>query len=235
MRLYDEVLSRWEDMLTGKPLRSLPVTTPLWPEAGDGNMVLRSDMAFELGGGTMSALGATAVTTVGVEKDEILLLGKDLPELRGDTPYARLAVVRTDDSLPTEPGALYRTIKQIGFVRYHVSPEGFMPRISVLTGRESARVSREALKKGLDFSEVGSLMAAKFHENSRIQAVRLIFITDPEFDFSALTQTIRTLESITRAIDHAASTPMSDCNTCGLKKVCDEVEGIRELHFGTKE
>ena len=27
----------------------------------------------------------------------------------------------------------------------------------------------------------------------------------------------------------------TDCTTCGLKDVCDEVEGLRELHFGSAE
>ena len=28
---------------------------------------------------------------------------------------------------------------------------------------------------------------------------------------------------------------MTDCNVCSLKKVCDEVEGIRQLHFGQEQ
>ena len=28
---------------------------------------------------------------------------------------------------------------------------------------------------------------------------------------------------------------MTDCNICSLKKVCDEVEGIRQLHFGQEQ
>lgn len=42
-------------------------------------------------------------------------------------------------------------------------------------------------------------------------------------------------QDVTRAIDHVMTAPMTDCNVCSLKKVCDEVEGIRELHFGKKE
>ena len=42
-------------------------------------------------------------------------------------------------------------------------------------------------------------------------------------------------QEITRAIDHAMTAAMTDCNVCSLKKVCDEVEGIRQLHFGQEQ
>lgn len=234
MKLYDEIIDGWSALLKDFSLRSLPLSG-LWPDTGERNMILRSDMAYELGGGLLPALGATAVTVGGFAEDRLLLCGPDLPEIEVDGPYARLTVASVKDGLPDQGGALYQAIKKIDFVRYHVNPEGFMTRISAIQGRESARVSREALKKGLTFAQVGGRMLASYHENPKIQAVRLIYITDPAFPYGELEALVKKSREITRAIDHAMTAAMTDCNVCSLKKVCDEVEGIRQLHFGQEQ
>ncbi len=234
MKLYDEIIDGWSALLKDFSLRSLPLSG-LWPDTGERNMILRSDMAYELGGGSLPALGATAVTVGGFAEDRLLLCGPDLPEILLDGPYARLTVASVKDGLPDQGGALYQAIKKIDFVRYHVNPEGFMTRISAIQGRESARVSREALKKGLTFAQVGGRMLASYHENPQIQAVRLIYITDPAFPYGELETLVKKSREITRAIDHAMTAAMTDCNVCSLKKVCDEVEGIRQLHFGQEQ
>lgn len=232
MKLYEEIIDTWQSLLETFPLRSLPLSEP-WPDSGSRNMILRSDMAFELGAPDLPALGATAVT-VGdrrIRRDEILLCGPDLPEIREDLPYARLIVAAVKDGLSDQGSALYQAVKKIDFVRYHVNPDGFMTRISAIQGRESVRISRRALDQGLTFARAGSRMLAQYHENPRIQAVQLIYITEPAFPFEKLEEAVRKSRDITRAIDHAMTASMTDCNVCSLKPVCDEVEGIRQLHF----
>ena len=216
MKLYDEIIDGWSALLKDFSLRSLPLSG-LWPDTGERNMILRSDMAYELGGGSLPALGATAVTVGGFAEDRLLLCGPDLPEILLDGPYARLTVASVKDGLPDQGGALYQAIKKIDFVRYHVNPEGFMTRISAIQGREGGR------------------MLASYHENPQIQAVRLIYITDPAFPYRELEALVKKSREITRAIDHAMTAAMTDCNVCSLKKVCDEVEGIRQLHFGQEQ
>ena len=74
-------------------------------------------------------------------------------------------------------------------------------------------------------------MLEQFHKNSRIVGVKLIFITDPGFPFSELKEAVRETERITKTMDHILKSGMTDCGSCSLKKVCEEVEGMRELHF----
>lgn len=69
------------------------------------------------------------------------------------------------------------------------------------------------------------------HPDKKVLAID----ADPAFPFEKLAETVKMCQDVTRAIDHAMTAPMTDCNVCSLKKVCDEVEGIRELHFGKKE
>lgn len=235
MKLYDQVISSILALCQQTPARKLPVCPVDWQDLGKENLIFRQDMAYELGGSSdrFFALGATAVTDdpALVREDEIVLVGRDLPEISADTSYARIALVRVAPDTLGEGNALYNAVKQMEFVRYHVSPEGFMTRVSLINGTESARVSKKALEKGLTFTQVGNLMLRQFHKNARIDSVKLIFITDPGFPFPALKDAVRETEEITRAIDHILKSGMTDCDRCSLQKICEEVEGMKELHF----
>lgn len=235
MKLYDQEISNILALCRQASARKLPVGQVDWPDSGKENLIFRQDMAYELGGSgnRFFALGATAVTDdpALVQKDEILLIGKDLPEITASTSYARIALVRVAPDTLGEGNALYNAVKQMEFVRYHVNPEGFMTRVSLINGTESARVSKKALEKGLTFTQVGNRMLEQFHKNARIVSVKLIFITDPGFPFSALKESVLETEKITKAMDLILKSSMTDCGSCSLKKVCEDVEGMRELHF----
>lgn len=97
MRLYDEIIHDILTSLEKQDKHILPVgaaADPVsrdWQDAGKAMMILQSDMAYELGGHNLPAVGNTLVTTGKdfVPEDEIILIGKDLPEITEDTPYAR--------------------------------------------------------------------------------------------------------------------------------------------------
>lgn len=121
MRLYDEIIHDILTSLEKQDKHILPVgaaADPVsrdWQDAGKAMMILQSDMAYELGGHNLPAVGNTLVTTEEdfVPEDEIILIGKDLPEITEDTPYARIALVRVaKDSIGTGD-RLYNTIRNI--------------------------------------------------------------------------------------------------------------------------
>lgn len=233
MKLYDETIKCIMSSLDGAPLKQLDIVNANWADAGDHNLILRADMAYELGGGTcpaVSAMGVTASTEL-VSADEVYLLGPDLSEIKEDQPYARIALVRVAEDSLGDGNVLYNAIRKIEYVRYHINPEGYMTRISASNAREPVRVSREAIDKGLGFAQVGKLFLDKYHENKNIEAVKLIFITQPDFDYKALAENSRYLEEITGTIDHIFKNVTMDCGSCSLQQICDEVEGLRELHF----
>ena len=235
MTLYDDVIKSWQGLFDSCHVSDLERKAG-WRDGGKANMILRSDAAYELGGADSHtyAIGASVMTEDEslVTADGISLIGPDLSDIDGDCSYARLAVVLVDGDQMGEGDALYNSIRDIGYARYHVEPEGFMMRVSSSNRRESVRVSRDAVARGISFSHVGDMMISAFHERRHVRAVHLYFITDPTFDFKALSESIKRADDITKTIDHIFKDMQMDCNACNLKQVCDEVEGLRELHFG---
>ena len=233
MKLYDDVIKKTLALFEGIEAKCYPIQTVDWPDLGNNNMVLRSDMAYELGGTGFPGVGCTSITADAsfVPKDEILLYGRELSELSADAPYARIAIARVGEDSLGEGNTLYNAIKKIEYTRYHFSPKGFMLRISSINRRETARVEKEALQEGLSFEKIGNLMLQSFHENPKIEAVKLIFVNLEDFPYDTLLDYVKKADGITKTIDHMMKNIIMDCDACSLQEICDEVEGLRELHF----
>lgn len=233
MKLYDGLITRCEELFGAQELKSLKTGPASWPETSDSSMILRSEMAYELGAPGLPAVGLSMITSDAslVPGDELFLIGRDLPDIKGDTPYARISFIRVSDDSLGDGNTLYRQIREVEYTRYHFYPEGFMLRVSSSRGKESVRVSRAALAKGLDFEKAGSLLTSAFHRNPLTEAVKTCFITLEDFDYGALEKVSREADEITKTIDHILKNVIMDCTACSLQKVCSEVEGLRELHF----
>ena len=192
---------------------------------------------WEDGGEDASVPGVTTSAQL-VERDEILVFGPDLTELRGDSSYARIALLRvgdieSDDEDDTEQA--FRAIQDMDFVKYHVFPKGYMIRTSSESNREQVRLSSAALKKGISFRAVGNDFIRQYKQNPNILAVKLIFITAPDADYAALEREAKTVRDITMSLSKILEGMPTDCGSCNLKPICDEVEGMRELHFGKEK
>lgn len=235
MKLYDEIIEKLQQLVSDRDSKEFEVRDSTWPVA-EREMILRGDMAYELGGGSLPAIGATIVTADEnlISEDGITLVGSDLREIDEDTPFARIAVVRVDENTIGEGNALYNAIRSLEYTRYHLFPKGFMMRVSSSRNRESVRVSREAVTDGISFAETGNMMISVFHKNPNVKAVHIYYFTKKDLDYKALKSMAEEAEEITRAIDHIFKNLIMDCRACNLQEICDEVEGLRELHFKQK-
>lgn len=234
MEIYNECLTGVEQLLSQYPAKRLDITgNAVWKDSGKNQIILKSDTAYELGAGTMPAVSSIALTDSAqfVPDDEVLLIGRDLPDIREDTPFARIALIRVDESEMGSGEALYQAIRKIEFARYHLHPDGYMPRISAFTHREAVRVSKKGLKDGLNFAKVGKLFISEYKKHAPVRAVKLLFVTDPDFPYERLERIMEKSEQITTALDHIMRDIRMDCAACSLKAVCDEVEALCDKDF----
>ena len=103
-----------------------------------------------------------------------------------------------------------------------------MTRASAFNMREQIRVSKKAVKNGVTFSDYGSSLIKAYLEFPMVKSVQIIFITD--FDcFNELGVICDKVRQTTDALNHILDNVLLDCNTCNLKSICDEVEGMKEL------
>ena len=233
MELYNSLIKDTQALLKGTPKQWDFEALTKWNDLGASELVLQKDAAYELGAsghGSANYLLFTSSPEL-VSRDQVLLYGRDLNELRDDCDFARIVLLRIGD-LEGDDEMVYRTLKDIEFSKYHVYPEGYMVRMSPESYREQIRVSKAALKKGINFKSIGASYIAEYKKNVNVLAATVIFVTDPAFDYEAMKKTAKKATAITGTLTHILEGLPTDCSVCALKDVCEEVEGMKELHFG---
>lgn len=226
MKIYDDSIKGFNEILSS--LSCSTVAPKSWNDAGKNQIIFQNDMAYELGGGNLPAISSIMLTSDDalVNKDEIIVYGNDLSQISSNTPFARLTFVKVNDELMGQGEELYQNVMKLDYIRYRLNPEGYMMRISTFDHRECVRVSKNALKNGLSFSNVGDLFIKAYHKYPFVEAVKIVFITLPNLDYKELAKKATRVEEITQALDHVLKNIKMDCDSCGLKAICDEVEEL---------
>ncbi len=241
MELYNSIIERSAHLGgSSAPKRYAYDPARAWPENGEFELVMLRDAAFELGGGSRSAVTFTCVTTSPklIDTDEVLLYGPELGELKGDSDYIRITLLRvgdieSDDENDTEQA--FRAIQDMDFVKYRVFPKGFMIRTSSESDREQVRISKEAVRGGISFERIGMDFIRRYKQNPNILNVRMIFLTAPDADYAQAKKLAKNTRDITMSLTKILEGMPTDCGSCSLKPICDEVEGMKELHFGKEQ
>ena len=197
-----------------------------WKDAGTNQVILQKHSAFEISGTGFNLVTSSDVT------DGITVIGNELSDIKKDCKFTRVTILQIDE--PEEQQKTYNLIRKIEYVKYHYFPDGYMIRTSSRSHQEAVRVSKDAVKKGISFQNVGNLLINKYKEIPEVKGVKVIFITSPEADHRAFEDMAHKSNSITETFNHIMNSVNFDCDTCNLKPVCDEVEGMRELHFKNK-
>ena len=241
MELYNPIIEKAMSLGgASRPRRYAYDPRDAWPDTGAFELVMLRDAAYELGGGSHSAVNFTCVTSSSrlIDRDEILVYGPDLGEIEGDCDYARIALLRvgeieSDDETDTEQA--YRAIQDMDFVKYHVFPKGYMIRTSAESSREQVRISREAIREGVSFQRIGADFIRQYKKNNSVLNVKMLFITAPDGDYAGAGQLAKSVKDITLSLTKIMEGMPTDCGSCQLKPICDEVEGMKELHFGKEK
>ena len=197
-----------------------------WKDAGTNQVILQKHSAFELKG-----TGLNLVTSSAVE-DGITVIGDELSDIKKDRHFTRFTIVQIDEQESEQKA--YNLIRKIEYVKYHYFPDGYMIRTTSRSHQEAVRVSKEAIKKGISFQNVGNLLIDKYKENPAVKGVKVVFITSEKADHKAFEALAQKNNSITETLNHIMNSVNFDCDTCNLKPICDEVDGMRELHFKNK-
>ena len=204
-----------------------------WKDIGSSELVLQKDAAYELGAMGKGSANYVLFTSSPelVDKDQILLYGADLGEIKGEVDFARIVLLRVG-LIDGDDEAVYRTLKDIEFAKYHVYPEGYMVRMSPESYREQVRVSKQALKKGVSFKNIGANYITAYKKDPNVLNATVIFVTAPDYDYGAMKKLAKKANDVTGTLTHILEGLPTDCSVCALKDICDEVEGMKELHFG---
>ena len=230
MELFDKEIDTVLKLINGLESKSLPIKEEVLPSIKN-NMIFSNESAYELGGSFNESLSYELATTSNkFDKDEILLIGKDLNEIKEDSDFVRITLlVIKDEELQGEK--LYNCLEKIKLTKYRVSPNGYMLRTAI-GNNEKVRVSKDFISK-YSFSDIGSTYIHAYKQLPYVMHVLEIFITGSSPIFNDLKDIGKEKLQITDTIDHILKGVfVNDCGSCSVKELCDKVEGLREIHKG---
>ena len=234
MDLYDIEIRKLISMLESHGAKRLPLQKE-WEMTEKENLILKSEMAYELGGGSNQAVSSIAFTQDEklVPENAVYLVGDDLCNIRNDISYARITVIRLDSEYIKnhDDNALYASMRATDYVRYHAFPKGYMMRISAVREREPVRVSNEAVSHGMNFAAVGQGFINAYRKRPEVEAVSIYFVTDQKIDYTFLKNGAHRCEQITDSLNNIFNGLTMDCSTCLSRELCDEIDGLRQLHM----
>ena len=234
MELYNSLINDTRAQLEGLSAKVWDYSpADCWTDVGSSELVLQRDSAYEMGAMGKGSANYVLFTSSSelVNKDQVILYGPDMGQIKGDCDFARIVLLRVG-VLDDDDEAVYRTLKDIEFAKYHVYPDGYMVRMSPESSREQVRVSKKALAKGISFRSVGASYVAEYKKDANVLNATVIFITDPRADYASLQAAAKKASAVTGTLTHILEGLPTDCSICALKDICDEVEGMKELHFG---
>ena len=227
MRLYNNLINEIKENLSDSNL--LPTGKSL-DVSNKNSVIFLSDTAFELGGNNKPCVSSLAVSSDMEFSNSVYLSGNDLDKIKSDSPFGKFVFLQIEDFENEQD--TFNKIKELESLRYHLNVEGFMTRASALNMREQIRVGKKAVKSGVTFADYGQTLLSEYLKFSYVKSAEIYFIT--EFNnFEKLDITAKKISQTTSALNHIFDNVMFDCSNCNLKEICDEVDGLKELHLKT--
>ena len=221
MELYNNLIKETKVLLDG----SAPTVWSYrpgdeWKDIGNSELVLQKDAAYELGAAGRGSANYVLFTSSPelVDKDQVLLYGPDLKDIHGDCDFARIVLLRVG-MLEGDDEKVYRTLKDIEFAKYHVNLEGYMIRMSPESYREQVRVSKQVLRKGISFRNVGSSYIKAYKQDENVLNATVIFVTKPGLDYAAMKANAKKAADVTGTLTHILEGLPTDCSVCSLKGI----------------
>ena len=226
LSIYDKDISELKKCFNSDAygnIKKLPADKS-WEVTAQESLVLKRDMAYELGGGMNKAISSIAFTTSSecVSDDGVYLMGR--------FTFIRLNESYIKNIQEKNAEALHAALRAIDYVRYHNFPKGYMMRISSVKEREPVRVSKQAIADGMTFSHIGSEMISAYRKRKEVEAVQIYFLTSKTADYELLYDKAHRIEQITDSLNHMFNGLVMDCSACKSRELCDEIDGMKELH-----
>lgn len=232
MKVYDKVIQNTLDLLKNYKFKELKVNKNIsWNCLKNNEFLMEREVAFELGHRINPCTVYNCVTSNEklIKEDRILLYGKDLKEIKENTNFSRITFINVDEE--KDPNKAYIGIKRLEYERFKVIPEGYMILSSSIENRENVRVSKAAIKKGIDFEIIGNLFINHYKKIQGVNNVWMLFLVGDYPFIEELIQNSKKVDDITNAFDHVLKNVIVDCEVCPLMTICEDIEALRELHF----
>lgn len=236
--MFDSYLDQVKAMLNAEDVRTKAQVynfneSKTWPRT-ERQIILNSDTAIELGHPSTESLSFLMWTESAgkINDNHITIIGPDLDQTDAERiPYGKIVLVKTHDF--NEDNA-YKRFEKMDHLKFRSELEGYMLRSVPQDFKEWSRVSQKALKSGFSLRILGNELIRDLKQLDFVDEAEIIFITSSKEDVGRFKAIGETVGKAIQAMNKMFVDLEYDCDHCGFKDVCDEIEGMKDMHKKAK-
>ncbi len=230
MIIHDTYLTQIEKILKDSSVgKEVSIVKDSWEMKKNSDYILDSETALELGSTSVKNASITLCTCEKNFQDKIIVIGNDIQKLSGKVENFAKVVMVSLESIDDE-NELFRRVKSASRARLGINFKGTMLKATSTESLECFRISKDAYKKGINLSIVGSALINKIKQQEGVKNVQVYYIVDNKKLSDDIINYQDKVNQATAALNHVFDGMELDCGSCAIKEVCDEVEGMRDSH-----
>ena len=143
--------------------------------------------------------------------------------------FGKILLVETTGDLPEE--SFYDFTQELLLTDASLYLRDVMLRQSPAHYNLNLRVGKKAMQAGFSLPAMAETIRQQFLALPRVQAVTLILLIGDSPLYRALLPIAEKARELTLTLNHIFDGIDMDCGSCDFNALCDEVEGLRELHM----
>lgn len=212
-----------------------------WPLASRNAFIMERDTAVELGGYPKESVNLILSSSAGLSKQRVFTQILDFAHaMRDETgqsacmdwaethqSFGKIIFLQTEE-LTDDKVYDFQQAVQLADLRLYL--EHVMSRTSSRQYQMNLRIGRKAAEAGLGLDAMARTMRQHFLQIPGVKDAAVILLAGDSLLYKQLLPIAEKVKEVTAALNTMFEGIDMDCGSCSLNEICDEVEGLREMH-----
>ncbi len=227
MKIFDEYIKQTLNILESYEKKPLVDQGACLGLVKKSIFMMEKDMAVELGGYPKESINLILATSEMDFEEGVFMLGDADLTSSDHLSFGKVVLLLTED-IPDDK--LYDFTQETLLKDVSLKFEDVMLRTSPAHYYTNLRISKKAMRNGFSFDKMASTVRAEFEKIPNVKKAQVLLIAGDSPVYRQLLPIAENVKEVTVALNHIFDGIDMDCGSCVWNELCDEVEGLRELH-----
>lgn len=230
MDMFNPCILSAREIISGHTIIPVDTNGELWPIVDKTPFIMERDTKIELGGHPKESVSLI------LSSSDVDL--SDMPELSfiGDPllmnreshiSYGKVVLLKTDDF---SEDAIYDYLQSAQMADVKMRFKDVMLRTSSQQFYTNMRISKTAACSGFDAYKMGRTMLRQFKNVPHVTEAKIVLIFGDSPIYKKLISVAENAKLVNVAIYNRFEGMDMECESCAIKPICDQVEGIKKMH-----
>lgn len=227
MNIFDGYIKETLQILDTYEMKPLEKQGALLGLVKRPSFLMDKDTAVELGGYPKESVNLIVGTSDMEIEDGIFVIGDVSLDNKTHVSFGKAVLIQTED-FPDEK--IYDFTQETLMTDTSLRFEDVMLRTSPKHYYTNLKVSKKAMANGFSFDKMAETVQAEFKKISGVKKVMVVLFAGNSPIYKQLLPIAENVKDVTVTLNHIFDGIDMDCGSCAWSDLCDEVEGLRELH-----